>query len=102
MLPRAFAKQASCVQQKEDQQIGFARLEELEEAAIIVKAMWSSRPATFEGQHYRIRDAYCEPQPDPPIPLLIGGNTSLSSNVQARSLLLGLLAKSSRGWTGSR
>ena len=49
------------------------RLEELEEAAIIVKAMWSSRPATFEGQHYRIRNAYCEPQPDPPIPLLIGG-----------------------------
>ena len=49
------------------------RLEELEEAAIIVKAMWSSRPATFAGKHYRIQDAYCEPQPHPPIPLLIGG-----------------------------
>jgi alkanesulfonate monooxygenase SsuD/methylene tetrahydromethanopterin reductase-like flavin-dependent oxidoreductase (luciferase family) len=49
------------------------RLEELEEAAIIVKSMWSSRPATFEGQHYQVREAYCEPQPDPPIPLLIGG-----------------------------
>ena len=49
------------------------RLEELEEAAIIVKAMWSSRPATFIGKHYSIREAYCEPQPDPPIPLLIGG-----------------------------
>ncbi len=49
------------------------RLEELEEAAIIVKTMWSSRPATFEGAHYRIHDAYCEPQPHPPIPLLIGG-----------------------------
>jgi alkanesulfonate monooxygenase SsuD/methylene tetrahydromethanopterin reductase-like flavin-dependent oxidoreductase (luciferase family) len=49
------------------------RLEELEEAAIIVKAMWSSSPATFVGQHYDIRDAYCEPQPYPPIPLLIGG-----------------------------
>lgn len=49
------------------------RLQELEEAAIIVKTMWASRPATFEGKHYQIRDAYCEPQPTPPIPLLIGG-----------------------------
>lgn len=49
------------------------RLEQVEEAAIIVKAMWSSHPATFEGEHYRIRDAYCEPQPQPSIPLLIGG-----------------------------
>ena len=49
------------------------RLEELEEAAIIVKAMWTTPPATFAGQHYRIQDAFCEPQPHPPIPLLIGG-----------------------------
>src|SRR5258706_10948218 len=35
------------------------RLEQLEEAAIIVKAMWSSRPATFLGKHYTIRDPYC-------------------------------------------
>ncbi len=49
------------------------RLEELEEATIIVKVMWSSSPATFTGQHYHIQDAYCEPQPHPGIPLLIGG-----------------------------
>ena len=49
------------------------RLEQLEEAAIIVKAMWSSRPATFAGIHYSILNAYCEPQPTPPIPLLVGG-----------------------------
>src|SRR5213080_4501828 len=47
------------------------RLEQLEEAAIIAKAMWSSRPATFVGKHYSIHDAYCEPQPRTPIPLLI-------------------------------
>jgi len=66
---------------KEDEYVAYGypfpdtrtRLEELEEAAIIVKTMWSSRPATFIGKHYSIRDAYCEPQPDPPIPLLIGG-----------------------------
>jgi alkanesulfonate monooxygenase SsuD/methylene tetrahydromethanopterin reductase-like flavin-dependent oxidoreductase (luciferase family) len=49
------------------------RLEELEEAAIIMKTMWSSSPTTFVGKHYSIRDAFCEPQPDPFIPLLIGG-----------------------------
>jgi alkanesulfonate monooxygenase SsuD/methylene tetrahydromethanopterin reductase-like flavin-dependent oxidoreductase (luciferase family) len=49
------------------------RLEQLEEAAIIVKAMWSSAPATFVGKHYSVRDAYCVPRPEPAIPLLIGG-----------------------------
>jgi alkanesulfonate monooxygenase SsuD/methylene tetrahydromethanopterin reductase-like flavin-dependent oxidoreductase (luciferase family) len=49
------------------------RLAQLEEAAIIMKSMWSARPATFAGKYYSIHDAYCEPQPQPPIPLLIGG-----------------------------
>jgi alkanesulfonate monooxygenase SsuD/methylene tetrahydromethanopterin reductase-like flavin-dependent oxidoreductase (luciferase family) len=49
------------------------RLEELEEAAIIMKAMWTSSPSTYVGKHYSIHDAYCEPQPNPSIPLLIGG-----------------------------
>src|SRR5581483_730089 len=35
------------------------RLEELEEAALILKKMWTERPATFEGKHYRIHEAYC-------------------------------------------
>ena len=49
------------------------RLEQLEEAAIIMKAMWSSTPATFVGRHYSVHDAYCVPRPEPAIPLLIGG-----------------------------
>ncbi|GAC1380765.1 MAG: LLM class F420-dependent oxidoreductase [Ktedonobacteraceae bacterium] len=49
------------------------RSEELEEAVTILKAMWTSRPATFAGKHYAIANAYCEPQPQPAIPLLIGG-----------------------------
>lgn len=49
------------------------RLEELEEASLILKSMWTSRPATFEGKHYQVHEAYCEPLPDPAIPLLIGG-----------------------------
>jgi alkanesulfonate monooxygenase SsuD/methylene tetrahydromethanopterin reductase-like flavin-dependent oxidoreductase (luciferase family) len=49
------------------------RLEQLEEAIIIIRSMWISRPTTFTGKHFRIQNAYCEPQPYPPIPLLIGG-----------------------------
>ncbi len=49
------------------------RIEQLEEAVTIIKSMWTSRPATFTGRHYHIQDAYCEPQPSPAIPLLIGG-----------------------------
>jgi alkanesulfonate monooxygenase SsuD/methylene tetrahydromethanopterin reductase-like flavin-dependent oxidoreductase (luciferase family) len=49
------------------------RVEELEEALIIIKSMWTSRSATFAGKHYHIQDAWCEPQPSPVIPLLIGG-----------------------------
>lgn len=49
------------------------RMEELEEAIQVLRAMWTTLPATFEGQHYQVHDAYCAPLPDPAIPLLIGG-----------------------------
>ena len=49
------------------------RMEQLEEAAQILKAMWTTQPATLHGQHYSIEDAFCSPRPQPPIPLLIGG-----------------------------
>src|SRR6266516_2816873 len=49
------------------------RLEQLEEAVQIIRAMWTAQPATFEGRHYSIHDAYCAPQPSPAIPILIGG-----------------------------
>jgi alkanesulfonate monooxygenase SsuD/methylene tetrahydromethanopterin reductase-like flavin-dependent oxidoreductase (luciferase family) len=49
------------------------RMDQLEEAAQIIRSMWCTQPATFEGQHYRIHNAYCAPLPSPMIPLLIGG-----------------------------
>jgi alkanesulfonate monooxygenase SsuD/methylene tetrahydromethanopterin reductase-like flavin-dependent oxidoreductase (luciferase family) len=49
------------------------RIEQLEEAVQIIKAMWTQTPATFEGKHYRIHDAYCEPKPSPLPPIMIGG-----------------------------
>jgi alkanesulfonate monooxygenase SsuD/methylene tetrahydromethanopterin reductase-like flavin-dependent oxidoreductase (luciferase family) len=49
------------------------RLEQLEDAVQILRAMWSSSPATYHGRHYSIQDAYCEPRVDPMPPLLIAG-----------------------------
>ncbi|MBE3557929.1 MAG: LLM class flavin-dependent oxidoreductase [Ktedonobacteraceae bacterium] len=49
------------------------RLEQLEEAVQVIRAMWTDLPATFEGRHYHVREAYCAPRPEPAIPLLIGG-----------------------------
>ena len=48
------------------------RVEQLEEAVQIIKALWTQPQATFEGKHYRVIDAYCEPKPDPVPPIMIG------------------------------
>ncbi len=51
---------------------GSTRVAELDEALRIIKAMWTQEPASFEGRHYRIRDASCEPKPNPQPPIMIG------------------------------
>jgi alkanesulfonate monooxygenase SsuD/methylene tetrahydromethanopterin reductase-like flavin-dependent oxidoreductase (luciferase family) len=48
------------------------RVAQLEEAIQIIKAMWTQEQATFEGVHYRVLGASCEPRPDPTPPLIIG------------------------------
>lgn len=49
------------------------RLDQLEEAAQIIRAMWSQDEPTFHGKYYHIENAYCQPRPNPAPPLLIGG-----------------------------
>jgi F420-dependent oxidoreductase-like protein len=50
------------------------RLDMLEEACQVVKLLTSSDTSTFEGQHYRLRDAPLNPKPrQAPLPLLVGG-----------------------------
>ena len=49
------------------------RIDELEEAVQVIKALWTQSPANFKGQYYQIENAECHPQPNPPIPLLIAG-----------------------------
>ena len=49
------------------------RIEELEDAVNIIRAMWTSSPASYQGKHYSIENADCEPRPRQTIPLLIAG-----------------------------
>jgi len=48
------------------------RVEELDEALQIIKALWTQERATFEGKHYHVTGAWCEPKPDP-MPLIMVG-----------------------------
>ena len=66
------------------------RIAQLEEAVQIVKVLWTESPASFEGTYYRIKDAYCEPRPDPVPPLLIGGG--------GEKLTLRVVAKHADWW----
>lgn len=50
-----------------------ARLKGLEESIEIMKALWTEERATFEGEHFSVRDAFCEPKPVRRPPVLIGG-----------------------------
>jgi alkanesulfonate monooxygenase SsuD/methylene tetrahydromethanopterin reductase-like flavin-dependent oxidoreductase (luciferase family) len=49
------------------------RIEQLEEAVQVIRAMWTDSPASFTGKHYQIENAYANPRPDPAPPIMIGG-----------------------------
>ena len=52
------------------------RMEMLEEAVQIVDRMMTQRPASFDGKHYQVKDAYNDPMPvqQPRPPIMIGGS----------------------------
>jgi alkanesulfonate monooxygenase SsuD/methylene tetrahydromethanopterin reductase-like flavin-dependent oxidoreductase (luciferase family) len=53
------------------------RIEQLDEAISIIKAMWSKRNASsFKGKYYSIKDAICNPKPlqEPYPTIMIGGS----------------------------
>jgi alkanesulfonate monooxygenase SsuD/methylene tetrahydromethanopterin reductase-like flavin-dependent oxidoreductase (luciferase family) len=49
-----------------------ARVAQLDETLQIIARMWTEEKVTFEGKHYRVTDAYCEPKPDPVPTLMVG------------------------------
>jgi len=51
------------------------RIHRLDEAAEIIKRLWTEKQVTFEGRYYKIKEAYSEPKPlqQPRPPIMIGG-----------------------------
>jgi F420-dependent oxidoreductase-like protein len=61
------------------------RLDRLEEGVRIVRALFTGEPVTFEGRHYRLRQAVCAPRPvQSPLPLWIGGHGDRTLSIAAR------------------
>jgi len=52
------------------------RIEQLDKAVSIIKAMWSKQKASFRGKYYTIKDAICNPKPvqKPHPTIMIGGS----------------------------
>ena len=49
------------------------RLTALEETIEVLRSLWSEDRVTYEGRVYRLKGAYCEPKPERPPPILVGG-----------------------------
>jgi alkanesulfonate monooxygenase SsuD/methylene tetrahydromethanopterin reductase-like flavin-dependent oxidoreductase (luciferase family) len=61
------------------------RIEQLEDTLEILKRMWrESGPVTYLGKRYQIKDAYCEPKPDPIPPIVVGAAGHKTMMVAAR------------------
>jgi alkanesulfonate monooxygenase SsuD/methylene tetrahydromethanopterin reductase-like flavin-dependent oxidoreductase (luciferase family) len=63
---------------------GGTRVAQLAEAIEVIRAMWTQSPATYHGTWYQVEAAYCEPRPDPPIPIMVGTNGPKALAVTAR------------------
>ena len=63
------------------------RIGRLREAVEIMQALWTEDEVSYDGEHYRLDGAICQPKPvqDPHIPLWIaGGGEQLTLDVAAR------------------
>jgi alkanesulfonate monooxygenase SsuD/methylene tetrahydromethanopterin reductase-like flavin-dependent oxidoreductase (luciferase family) len=50
------------------------RIAQLAEAIQLIRLMWADAPASYDGEHYRIVNASCEPRPHPVPPIMVGGH----------------------------
>jgi probable F420-dependent oxidoreductase len=51
------------------------RIGRLAESLTIMKALWNEGEATFEGRHYTVRGARCNPRPPSPPAIVVGGGS---------------------------
>ncbi|MGH2408250.1 MAG: LLM class flavin-dependent oxidoreductase [Candidatus Limnocylindrales bacterium] len=61
------------------------RVERLEEATAILRALWTGGPVSFVGRWHRLTDAYASPAPDPAPRIIVGGETPAGARMAARA-----------------
>jgi F420-dependent oxidoreductase-like protein len=66
------------------------RLRALDEMLTIMKSLWTEETTTFEGRHFSVKDARCEPKPVRPPKVLVGGG--------GEKLLMGIAARHADVW----
>ena len=62
------------------------RIERLAESLEVIRQLWTQGKANFEGKHFWLKDAVCEPKPlqQPCPPITVGGSGKLLRKVTAR------------------
>jgi alkanesulfonate monooxygenase SsuD/methylene tetrahydromethanopterin reductase-like flavin-dependent oxidoreductase (luciferase family) len=60
------------------------RVARLEEAIAVIRALWSGGPVSRPSPYYPLEGAHAFPLPDPPPPIVIGGETRTGARLAAR------------------
>ena len=60
------------------------RVARLEEAVAVIRALWTGGPVTRPSPYYPLEGAVAFPVPDPPPPIIIGGETRPGATLAAR------------------
>ena len=60
------------------------RVARLEEAVAVLRALWTGGPVTRPSPYYPLEDAVAQPVPDPPPPIIVGGETRPGAALAAR------------------
>ena len=66
------------------------RLRALDESVQILKGLWTQERFSFEGRHFRVKDAICEPKPLRAPEILVGGG--------GERVLMGIAARHADIW----